>query len=144
MDPGWLSNAYLVYDEPGGTAVFVDSGAPLEPLLETVERARLRVTHLLTTHAHHDHVAGRRRQGQGLGSVPRRARRDRRRLAGRAMKLGAVFPQTEIGADPARVSAFAAGVAELGFDHLLAYDHVLGADRERHQHLVGPYRAEHM
>ena len=60
------------------------------------------------------------------------------------MKLGAVFPQTEIGADPARVSAFAAGVAELGFDHLLAYDHVLGADRERHQHLVGPYRAEHM
>src|SRR5256885_510912 len=58
MDPGWLSNAYLVYDEPGGTAVFVDSGAPLEPLLETVERERLRVTHLLTTHAHHDHVAG--------------------------------------------------------------------------------------
>ena len=60
------------------------------------------------------------------------------------MKLGAVFPQTEIGADPARVSAFGAGVAELGFDHLMAYDHVLGADRERHQHLVGPYRAEHM
>jgi probable F420-dependent oxidoreductase len=60
-----------------------------------------------------------------------------------SVKLGAVFPQTEIGRDPARVSAFAAGVAELGFDHLIAYDHVLGADRERHQHLVGPYRAEH-
>ena len=58
MDPGWLSNAYLVYDEPGGTAVFVDSGAPLEPLLEVVERERLTVTHLLTTHAHSDHVAG--------------------------------------------------------------------------------------
>ena len=58
MDGGWLSNAYLVYDEPGGTAVFVDSGAPLQPLLETVERERLRVTHLLTTHAHGDHVAG--------------------------------------------------------------------------------------
>ena len=58
MDPGWLSNAYLVYDEPGGTAVFVDSGAPLEPLLRTVERERLDVTHLLTTHAHGDHVAG--------------------------------------------------------------------------------------
>ena len=27
MHDGWLSNAYLVYDEPGGTAVFVDSGA---------------------------------------------------------------------------------------------------------------------
>ena len=60
------------------------------------------------------------------------------------MRLGAVFPQTEIGPDPARVSAFAGGVHELGFDHLLAYDHVLGADRERHQHLVGPYRAEHI
>ena len=58
MDPGWLSNAYLVYDEPGGTAVFVDSGAPLEPLIEIVERERLEVTHLLTTHAHGDHVAG--------------------------------------------------------------------------------------
>src|SRR5438034_11539851 len=58
MDRGWLSNAYLVYDEPGGTAVFVDSGAPLEPLHETVEREGLTVTHLLTTHGHHDHVAG--------------------------------------------------------------------------------------
>jgi hydroxyacylglutathione hydrolase len=58
MDAGWLSNAYLVYDEPGGTAVFVDSGAPLQPLLDAVERERLTVTHLLTTHAHHDHVAG--------------------------------------------------------------------------------------
>ena len=33
---------------------------------------------------------------------------------------------------------------ELGFDHLLAYDHVLGADDARHPDLVGPYRAEHM
>ena len=58
MHPGWLSNAYLVADEPGGTAVFVDSGAPLEPLLEAVERERLTPTHLLVTHAHEDHVAG--------------------------------------------------------------------------------------
>jgi probable F420-dependent oxidoreductase len=59
------------------------------------------------------------------------------------VKFGAVFPQTEIGEDPARVRAFAEGVVELGFHHLMAYDHVLGADREHHQHLVGPYRAEH-
>ena len=58
MHPEWLSNAYLVADEPGGTAVFVDSGGPLEPLLEAVERERVLVTHLLVTHAHHDHVAG--------------------------------------------------------------------------------------
>src|ERR687893_3188499 len=58
MHPGWLSNAYLVADEPGGIAVFVDSGAPLEPLFAAAERLRVEVTHLLTTHADPDHVAG--------------------------------------------------------------------------------------
>jgi hydroxyacylglutathione hydrolase len=58
MHPDWLSNAYVVGDEPGGTAVFVDSGAPLEPLLEFVEQERLTPTHLLVTHGHGDHVAG--------------------------------------------------------------------------------------
>ena len=59
------------------------------------------------------------------------------------MKLGVVFPQTEIGADVGGVREFAQGVQDLGFDHLLAYDHVLGADRERHPGLTGPYRTEH-
>ncbi len=67
MDPGWLSNAYLVAARDGGTAVFVDSGAPLEPLHDAVQRHDLTVTHLLTTHADPDHVAGdeelRRRYG---------------------------------------------------------------------------------
>jgi glyoxylase-like metal-dependent hydrolase (beta-lactamase superfamily II) len=58
MHPQWLSNAYLLADEPGGTAVFIDSGAPLGPLHEVVEREGLKVTHLLTTHSHHDHVDG--------------------------------------------------------------------------------------
>jgi hydroxyacylglutathione hydrolase len=58
MHPQWLSNAYLLGDEPGGTAVFVDSGAPLEPLIRAAEEERLTVTHLLTTHSHPDHVAG--------------------------------------------------------------------------------------
>jgi hydroxyacylglutathione hydrolase len=58
MHPGWLSNAFLLGDEPGGTAVFVDSGAPLEPLLDAVERESLTPTHLLITHGHADHVAG--------------------------------------------------------------------------------------
>jgi probable F420-dependent oxidoreductase len=57
-------------------------------------------------------------------------------------RLGAVFPQTEIGPDPAAVRAFAQGAQELGFVHLMAYDHVLGADRNTHTHLAGPYRAE--
>ncbi|MDX6513102.1 MAG: hydroxyacylglutathione hydrolase [Gaiellaceae bacterium] len=56
LDPRHLSNAYVVGDEPGGTAVFVDSGAPLEPLLRFVEENRLTPTHVLRTHSHHDHV----------------------------------------------------------------------------------------
>jgi glyoxylase-like metal-dependent hydrolase (beta-lactamase superfamily II) len=57
MDSGWLSNAYLVADEAGGTAVFVDSGAPLEPLLRAADEWRVTPTHVLRTHAHADHVA---------------------------------------------------------------------------------------
>jgi hydroxyacylglutathione hydrolase len=57
MDPSWLSNAYLVADHSGGTAVLIDSGAPIEPLLAAADRLEVQVTHLLTTHAHGDHVA---------------------------------------------------------------------------------------
>jgi glyoxylase-like metal-dependent hydrolase (beta-lactamase superfamily II) len=67
MHPDWLSNAYLVGDEPGGTAVFVDSGAPLEPLFRAVEEEQLTVTHLLTTHSHPDHVAGDDELGERFG-----------------------------------------------------------------------------
>src|SRR5262245_18176932 len=58
MHDVWLSNTYVVADESGGTAVFVDSGGPIEPLLEFVERERLTVTHILRTHGHTDHVVG--------------------------------------------------------------------------------------
>ena len=58
LHPSWLSNAYLLADDEGRGAVFVDSGAPLEPLLAAVEREGLTPTHLLLTHGHADHVAG--------------------------------------------------------------------------------------
>ena len=57
MDPGWLSNAYVVADERGGTAVFVDSGAPLEPLRRAVEEWGVTPSHVLRTHSHADHIA---------------------------------------------------------------------------------------
>ena len=44
------------------------------------------------------------------------------------MKIGAVFPQLEIGADPKVVRDWAITVEEAGYNHVLAYDHVLGAD----------------
>jgi glyoxylase-like metal-dependent hydrolase (beta-lactamase superfamily II) len=56
MHPDWLSNAYLVADEEGGTAVFVDSGAPLEPLRRAVEEWRVEPAFIMRTHSHHDHV----------------------------------------------------------------------------------------
>jgi probable F420-dependent oxidoreductase len=44
------------------------------------------------------------------------------------MRIGAVFPQTEIGSDPAGIRAYAQGVEAMGFSHIVVYDHVLGAD----------------
>ena len=67
MDERWLSNAYVLGDAPGGTAVFVDSGAPLGPLLDLVERERLTPTHLLRTHSHHDHVEHEEEIGRRFG-----------------------------------------------------------------------------
>jgi probable F420-dependent oxidoreductase len=55
------------------------------------------------------------------------------------MQIGAVFPQTEIGSDPAVIKDYATAVEDLGFRHLLAYDHVLGADPSVHTGFAGPY-----
>ena len=56
MNARFLSNAYLVADEEGGDAVFVDSGAPLEPLRQAAKEWRVEPSHVLRTHAHPDHV----------------------------------------------------------------------------------------
>jgi len=56
MHPDWLSNAYLVADEEGGVAVFVDSGADVEPLLAAAERWGVEPSYILRTHSHQDHV----------------------------------------------------------------------------------------
>jgi probable F420-dependent oxidoreductase len=55
------------------------------------------------------------------------------------MLIGTVYPQTELGSDPATVREYATGVESLGFHHLLAYDHVLGADPLVHREWRGPY-----
>jgi probable F420-dependent oxidoreductase len=58
------------------------------------------------------------------------------------VNIGVVFPQTEIGADPGAVRAYAQRVEELGYAHLLAYDHVLGADPAVHEGWKGPYNLD--
>ncbi len=50
------------------------------------------------------------------------------------MQLGAVFPQTEIGADPVVIRDYAQAVEGLGYHHLLAYEHVVGAHPDRLTH----------
>ena len=60
------------------------------------------------------------------------------------MKIGVVFPQTEIGADPVVVAEFATTAESLGYDHLLAYDHVLGANTASRPDWQGPYTMNSM
>jgi len=55
------------------------------------------------------------------------------------MQIGVVFPQTEIGGDVGAVRAYGIGVQELGYAHVVAYDHVVGADPTVHQGWAGPY-----
>ena len=54
------------------------------------------------------------------------------------MQLGVVFPQTEIGSDPAAIRDYAQAAEGAGYEHLLAYDHVLGAERDRPGGFTGP------
>jgi glyoxylase-like metal-dependent hydrolase (beta-lactamase superfamily II) len=54
--PQFLSNAYLVIDEPGGHGVLIDGNGEVDPLLERVERERIEITHILLTHHHGDHA----------------------------------------------------------------------------------------
>jgi probable F420-dependent oxidoreductase len=49
------------------------------------------------------------------------------------------FPQTELGGDPGAVRAYGERVEELGFSHILVYDHVVGADPAVHTDWNGPY-----
>ena len=60
------------------------------------------------------------------------------------MRIGAIFPQTEIGPDPGAARAFAQAAEDLGYDHLLVYDHVLGANPAGRQGWSGPYDQTHM
>jgi len=60
------------------------------------------------------------------------------------MKIGVVFPQTEIGSDPAAAAAYATTAESLGYSHLLAYDHVLGANTASRPDWQGPYTMNSM
>jgi probable F420-dependent oxidoreductase len=54
------------------------------------------------------------------------------------MKIGIVYPQTELKGDPEAVRRIGVLTEELGYDHLLVYDHVIGANNDREPKLQGP------
>lgn len=55
------------------------------------------------------------------------------------MKIGLVYPQIEFGCDPRAIQDYAQSAEGLGFSHILAYDHVLGANPDRPGGWQGPY-----
>jgi probable F420-dependent oxidoreductase len=58
------------------------------------------------------------------------------------MRIGVVFPQTEIGDDPAAIRAYAQAVEGMGYRHILVYDHVIGANTASRPDWRGPYNLE--
>jgi hydroxyacylglutathione hydrolase len=69
-NPQWLSNAYLFADEAGGSGVLVDCNDVADPLFERIESDGIRVTHILLTHHHADHLAGLAEVRERAGSPP--------------------------------------------------------------------------
>jgi probable F420-dependent oxidoreductase len=59
------------------------------------------------------------------------------------VQIGVVYPQTELGGSPEAVHRLGTAVEALGYDYLLAYDHVLGATHDREPKLTGPYTEQH-
>jgi probable F420-dependent oxidoreductase len=60
------------------------------------------------------------------------------------MQIGVTFPQTEIGSDPAAIRDYAQAAEGLGYSHLLAFDHVLGAGTANRPNWSGPYTYQSM
>ncbi len=58
------------------------------------------------------------------------------------MKLGVVFPQSEIGNDPSVIRDYAQAAEQIGYDHILVFDHVLGAHPDRFDKFRPPYTHE--
>ena len=59
------------------------------------------------------------------------------------MKIGVVFPQIEIGTDPAVIRDYAQAAESLGYDYILIYDHVVGANTASRPNWKGPYTSKH-
>jgi len=80
--PSWLSNTWIVAGRPGGSAVIVDAGGPMDPVLEAAGRHGLTVTHILLTHHHGDHVLEREALRRRTGARTAAHRLEAERIGG--------------------------------------------------------------
>ena len=85
-----------------------------------------------------------RRTASTAGAVEPARGRGRRSTGtlDRVMQIGVVFPRNEFGGDVGAVGAYAQGVVQLGYPHLLAFDHLVGADPAVHKGRAGPRSAD--
>ena len=86
----FMKNGFIVACEDTREAVFIDPGDEVEDLLAFVRQQRLKVRHILLTHAHVDHVTGVAAAKSALG-VPVYLHHDDQFLYDHAVESGAMF-----------------------------------------------------
>jgi glyoxylase-like metal-dependent hydrolase (beta-lactamase superfamily II) len=119
MSEQWLSNTYLVADEPGGHAVMIDAGGPVAPLLEYLRRGQLELSHILLTHHHHDHVAELDQVLEAHPGTPVLIHPAERELVGAAtgiLEPGARIDTGALGIEPLHTPGHTAGMISLLID----------------------------
>jgi hydroxyacylglutathione hydrolase len=119
MSDPWLSNTYVVADELGGSAVLVDAGGPVAPLVEFLHRGQLTLSHVLLTHHHHDHVAELDEVRRRFPDVPVLIHPLERDLVGQAtgtMEAGQAIQTGALTVEPIHTPGHTAGMLSLLFD----------------------------
>jgi glyoxylase-like metal-dependent hydrolase (beta-lactamase superfamily II) len=116
MNDDFVSNTYVVADEPQGHAVMIDAGGPVEPLLEFLGRGPFELTHILLTHHHHDHVSEVDKVLERYPGTPvliHELERDRVPAATGTMEPGVVITSGALEIEPIHTPGHTAGMLSL-------------------------------
>jgi glyoxylase-like metal-dependent hydrolase (beta-lactamase superfamily II) len=140
MNDDFVSNTYVVADEPGGHAVMIDAGGPVAPLLQFLTRGPFELTHVLLTHHHHDHVSELHQvleRHPGTPVLIHELERERVPGATGTMEPGAVIVSGALEIEPIHTPGHTAGMLSL-LDHgQAAQAALLDPDPSR------PHRSDH-
>jgi glyoxylase-like metal-dependent hydrolase (beta-lactamase superfamily II) len=116
MNDDFVSNTYVVADEPQGHAVMIDAGGPVEPLLGFLGRGPFELTHILLTHHHHDHVSEVEKVLERYPGTPvliHELERDRVPAATGTMEPGVVITSGALEIEPIHTPGHTAGMLSL-------------------------------